>query len=164
MNPELTAEIHRLAGELLSLGRLANAEEKDLVETSDVEVSDEVLAAHARKELKARQLRAQYLPADMFAEGGWNILLDLFVSEVANANVSVTDACIAANVPTTTALRHLGLLIDRGLVRRSTDVRDVRRVYLSLSAEGRSSIRNALAAMYHLGNQGRNGQIKWPAR
>ena len=47
----------------------------------------------------------------------------------------VTSACIGAAVPTTTALRWLALLEERGLIVREADPTDARRIFVRLSAD-----------------------------
>lgn len=64
----------------------------------------------------------------------WNILLDLYVAGRNHRLVSITSACIAARSPPTTALRSINALEEAGLVKRSADQFDGRRVYLRLSA------------------------------
>ena len=76
----------------------------------------------------------------MFEEAAWDILLDLFVSEREGREISVSSACIAANVPPTTALRWIGLLEDRGAILREPDPTDRRRINLRLSDEARAAM------------------------
>lgn len=73
---------------------------------------------------------------DLFADPAWDMLLDLYVAQVAGRRVSVSDACIAAAVPQATALRWLNMLDQRGLVVRTADTTDRRRWWMTLSAEG----------------------------
>lgn len=105
---------------------------------------DCALASIAEQELERRALRPRYLPADLFGEGAWTILLDLFVSEQKGRQVSVTSACYASQVPATTALRHIALLIEFGLVSRSDHPIDKRVKLLSLTSNGLASIRSIL--------------------
>lgn len=94
-----------------------------------------VTAARIRAHIKARRLRERFLPADLFADPAWDMLLDLAASRLEGIRVSVSSLCIAANVPTTTALRWIKLLVDRGLVRRTTDPADARRSFIDLTPE-----------------------------
>jgi hypothetical protein len=52
----------------------------------------------------ARRLRERLLPAGLFADPAWDMLLDLYAAEIEEQPVSVTSACIAAAAPATTAL------------------------------------------------------------
>jgi DNA-binding MarR family transcriptional regulator len=70
----------------------------------------------------------------LFADPGWDILLDLYIEEAEHRSVSVSSACIAAGVPPTTGLRWLDRLQQRGLLTRTPDARDGRKVYIRLTA------------------------------
>ena len=48
----------------------------------------------------------------------FDILVDLALNTAQGKSVSVTSACLAAFVPSTTGLRHVGLLVGEGLVER----------------------------------------------
>jgi len=72
----------------------------------------------------------------LFGEPAWDLLLDLMASEMAGRKLSVTSACIGACVPSTTALRWLTLLEERGLVLRENDTRDGRRAFVRISPDG----------------------------
>jgi len=64
------------------------------------------------------------------------ILLDLFVQQQKGRPVAVTDACAAAQVPTTSALRAIDRLLAADMIERHTDPFDARRKLLRLSANG----------------------------
>lgn len=90
--------------------------------------------ALARDHYRDRRLRAEVFddPA-LFGEPAWDLLLDLFIAMREGKRVPVTSACIGAAVPTTTALRWLALLEERGLIHRENDASDARRVFVRLS-------------------------------
>lgn len=92
------------------------------------------LAAAARHYLRCRRQREEAFPSGLFADPAWDVLLDLFACANEEKAVTVTDACIAANVPATTALRWVSKLEDCGLLRRSIDPGDGRRIHLELTA------------------------------
>lgn len=154
MKEEETEELRRVAQLLLDLaGKKSQSLDQEAfnLRMPDTTMSNSELAEVARSEIAARNIRVKFLPSDMFAEGGWNILLDLFVAEDEGHKVSITDACIASSLPPTTALRHIHLLVERGLVHRAKDRTDNRREHLFLSVFGRESIRATLAAMHEIG-------------
>jgi DNA-binding MarR family transcriptional regulator len=93
------------------------------------------LSARALALYRARRARESSFGdhGDLFGEPAWDTLLDLFVAREAGRRVSVSSACIAADVPATTALRWLSLLEQRGLVERCADSGDGRRIYIGLS-------------------------------
>ena len=86
-----------------------------------------------RKLIKARQLRARYFDAELFADPAWDILLDLAAARTERRRVSVTSLCIAAGVPATTALRWIGQMVDSELLVRVSDPHDRRRAYIALA-------------------------------
>ena len=71
----------------------------------------------------------------LFGEPAWDLLLDLFIAAKERKRVPVTSACIGAAVPTTTALRWLSLMEERGLILREADPTDARRIFVRLSAD-----------------------------
>ncbi|HZG08116.1 MAG TPA: MarR family transcriptional regulator [Allosphingosinicella sp.] len=88
---------------------------------------------YARRLLSDRRGRdAAFLDID-HGEPAWDLLLDLFVSESEGVQVCVSSACIAACVPTSTALRHIDRLVTAGHVHREEDAMDRRRVFIHLS-------------------------------
>jgi hypothetical protein len=86
---------------------------------------------------RRRSRHAIFGSESLFGEPAWDILLDLFTSELRGLKLSITDACIGSGVPSTTALRWISILEQEGLAKRSVDPRDARRSYIQLSAEGR---------------------------
>lgn len=102
-------------------------------------------SARIRRYLRARRLRDELLPAELFADPAWDMLLDLYASELEGRPVSVSSACIAAAVPPTTALRWLGRLEELGLVDREDDSNDCRRTFVHLTDTGRFGIERWLS-------------------
>lgn len=95
----------------------------------------EVTAAQVRDMLRARRMRADFLPGDLFADPAWDMLLDLLAARLEQERVSVSSLCIAAAVPPTTALRWIRKLTDEGLVKRKADPHDGRRVFITLAQD-----------------------------
>ena len=83
-----------------------------------------------------RVRRTTYLPAAIFADPAWDILLELFRAELCQERVSVSNLCIASQVPFSTALRWISRLQDDGLICRSADPIDGRRYYIRLTYSG----------------------------
>lgn len=91
----------------------------------------------ARSIYRGRRLRHRIFPDEsLFGEPAWDILLDLFIAEMDSKPLSVTAACIGAAVPTSTALRWIAILEERGFLSRNNDPADARRVFLRLTGEG----------------------------
>jgi len=91
-----------------------------------------------------RARNAAFGSEDMFGEPGWDMLLDLFVSEHEGKRLPVTSACIGAAVPTTTGLRWLNILEKQGLVVRENDPHDARRTYIRISPKGDAAMLDLL--------------------
>ncbi len=109
-------------------------------------ISSGAMLAFARETYNVRRRRGRFLPADLFGEPTWDILLDLYVATRENRSVPTTSACIGAHVPPTTALRWLRILEARGLVEREEDDRDGRRTFVRLSERGLAAMEDWLLA------------------
>ena len=84
--------------------------------------------------MRMRSLRDRMLGQTIhFADPAWDLLLDLYVAELRGPRLSVSDACVGARVPATTALRWLDHLHRAGAIERIPDPRDKRRVMLQLT-------------------------------
>ena len=110
------------------------------------EATNQRLFSLAKREYAHRSQRQMLLDVDLLGEPAWDMLLDLFIADFEHRKVSVTSACIASRVPTSTALRWVRMLEQRGLFERVDDAADGRRSWIRLSATGRSHMRSLLAA------------------
>lgn len=158
MRPEEAEQLRELAQKLLGLSRsegesflfsedqVYDSQESLLVE-HNARFNDKQLLDAARSEIDRRKMRKAFLPADWFAEGSWNILLDLYEGEQIDRKTSITSACIAADVPTTTGIRNIGQLMEAGLVQKIPDPKDNRRTFLRLSRKGYFTMRDLLSSM-----------------
>ena len=97
-------------------------------------------AALAKGIVRARTQRTKFLPRSLFAEPAWDILLELYLAELAQQRMSVSQVCAAAKVPTTTALRWLNTLEANHLVARSADPLDARRYFVALTPAGEQAM------------------------
>ncbi|MEM6908074.1 MAG: MarR family transcriptional regulator [Pseudomonadota bacterium] len=88
-----------------------------------------------RRVIAARQARARFFDAELFADPAWDMLLDLTAAHAEQAQVSVTSLCIAAGVPATTALRWLKQMVESGIFERVDDPSDKRRAFIVLSEQ-----------------------------
>lgn len=120
----LSAETSRIAD---ALARLAEAQVRGQATERPVD------AALVRRLLRVRRDRDRFFPAEIFADPAWDMLLDLTAARLEGKPVPVSSLCIAAAVPTTTALRWVRSLTEAGLFERRTDPVDARRSYISLS-------------------------------
>lgn len=95
---------------------------------------DASLLVLTRCYLRARRLREGLFQERIFADPAWDMLLELFACKLEGKKLSVSDACNAASVPPTTALRWVDRLEEFGLVARSPDPADSRRIYVDITA------------------------------
>lgn len=106
-----------------------------------------VTASRIRAHIKARRHRERFFAAELFSDPVWDILLDLSAARLEERPVSVSSLCIAAHVPTTTGLRTIKTLVDRGLLTRSNDPSDARRSFIALSANAATAMDGCLEAV-----------------
>lgn len=111
----------------------------------DLRASEESqLAAIAESDYANRRRRDRYLPASIFSEPAWDILLDLYVQNTRKRSVSVQSLCIASAAPATTALRWIEKLTSCRLIERKPSVSDRRVVHVVLTAQGMEQMENYL--------------------
>lgn len=100
-----------------------------------------------RRLIRLRRMRDGYFPPELFADPAWDILLDLTAARLEGVAVSASSLCIAAAVPTTTGLRWIKGMAERGFLVRETDPKDARRVLVSLSDATFARMLECLAAL-----------------
>ena len=132
-----------MANSLLAIAREIELEHSDFpgVETPNFQSDDAIdmifLGDLSRTVyLERRRRNRTFGDAELFGEPAWDILLDLFHAAKQRKRVSVTSACIAADVPSSTALRWIAVLEQKGLVIRESDPSDARRIFVRLSTVG----------------------------
>lgn len=86
-----------------------------------------------RKLQDARARRSDFLSSALFGEPGWDMLLELFAAAIEQKRVTIGELCIASNVPQTTALRWIDVLMKEGLATRRPDPLDGRRIHMEIT-------------------------------
>jgi hypothetical protein len=104
------------------------------------------LIEFARLTLKGAYRRARLAPELKLGDALWYILLDLFVSADEGRAVTVSNACVASNLPHTTGLRHVNYLLETDYLACDRDPGDARRKLVSLTASGSRFVVDALRA------------------
>lgn len=164
--------LHRISGELADfsamLARIA-AEAKDsavhdressfsaapsgtflpLVQTTAAPAA-ELNAQVVREMIRLRRMRDRFFDSALFADPAWDILLDLLAAQLEGKKVSVSSLCIAASVPPTTALRWIGAMTESGLLTRTHDPVDARRIFIGLAPETERRMRSYFADVGNL--------------
>ncbi|MET0270978.1 MAG: MarR family transcriptional regulator [Sphingomonas sp.] len=126
---------------LKGLRRLLNAIELD--EAAGRTLRGEVdLLACAKRMIAERARRFHFFDGHLFSDPAWDIMLELFVAEIEQREVPVTNLCFTSNVPDTTVLRWIKTLCAEGLVMRARDCHDKRRVLVQLSRPASTAMRH----------------------
>lgn len=90
---------------------------------------------------KLRRVQSENLPAGLANETSWEILLDLYVSELRREQPSLTAVAGSAGIPLTSALRRIHELDARGIVALTPDEKDRRRATVHLTNQGKEAVR-----------------------
>ncbi len=140
---QLSEEVGRIARALATLAQSTPvAPSSTPAPVPSVFLDDDVtLGATLRALIRSRRARGQFFPGDLFADPGWDILLDLMAARCERRRVSVSSLCIAAAVPPTTALRWIKQMTSAGLLIRQADVADGRRIFIDLADNAVTAMR-----------------------
>jgi len=109
--------------------------------------AEAVQVALARRVLEQRRVRTRFLPAELFHEPAWDMLLALFVAQHERRVMNVKTLVSYAEAPATTSQRWIDHLHKLGLIERITDMVDRRRIEVQLSESGEGAIRGYLTAI-----------------
>lgn len=109
--------------------------------------AEEISASDIRRLIRARRARERFFPAELFSDPAWDMLLDLMAARLDAQPVAVSSLCIAAAVPTTTALRWIRSLCDAGIFERRIDPDDARRAFVTLSEASAAAMLAYLASI-----------------
>lgn len=92
--------------------------------------------ALVRETIRTRRRRSKIFGDKFFSDPAWDLLLVLYVAQLEQRRISISDASSSARVAMTTALRWFAALENSCLIQRRDDPFDNRRVYVELSAAG----------------------------
>jgi hypothetical protein len=129
---ETTATTQQISALSTEARRIADALAQ-LAQAAEAEAPAPINAALVRRLIRLRRDRDRHFPAELFADPAWDMLLDLAAARMEQVDVPVSSLCLAASVPTTTALRWIRSLSEAGLFVRRTDSADARRAFIVLS-------------------------------
>jgi DNA-binding MarR family transcriptional regulator len=130
------------------LGFAPVGEDQQRKATTGIGAARSLLSAEGRLAhtiIARRQERAEVFGDNMFGEPAWDMLLFLFVTHEEQKKISVSGLCTIAGVPSSTGLRWIKHLFERGLISRTPDQSDGRRVWIDLAPEVVRDIRLLLA-------------------
>ena len=74
------------------------------------------------------------------------MLLDLAAHHFEGKKISISSLCIASGVPQTTALRRIEEMVICGLVMRTEDPHDGRRIFVELTPEAKDKFERYIGA------------------
>lgn len=149
----LADEVGRIARTLASLSAKAPLDAPGVADMRPGFFGEPVMgeglpsARQIRGIIRLRRLRDRYFDGQLFADPAWDMLLDLMAARLERVQVAVSSLCIAAAVPSTTALRWIKLMTESGLFERVSDPADGRRVFIRLSEGAAQSMTRLLTAM-----------------
>lgn len=86
--------------------------------------------------MRFRAAQEKMLGAGLIDDAAWMMLLDLLLMHIERKPLAVTALCVGSGVPVTTALRRLNQLIAKGLVTKTSDLADRRRILVSITPKG----------------------------
>ncbi|WP_076071353.1 hypothetical protein [Sphingomonas montana] len=140
---DLSRQLQGLAVDLNDAAdRIAAAQE-----TPDCGTMPADLLARCRLIREHRRCRRAYFPAELFHEPAWDMLLTLYVARVERRTMYVKTLVLAADAPITTSQRWIEQLSRLGLVVRTEDVADRRRIEVALSEGAAASIERYLTEL-----------------
>lgn len=126
----------KISNFLVNLGWLAE-KLNQLIGSETAKIADQKSARSRLQSIsaiiEARRARTRVFPSDLFHDPAWNILLELYASHLQGRPVSISDACLFSGTSSTSTLRWITVLIDRGYVYRQPDARDGRRINIVLT-------------------------------
>lgn len=113
-----------------------------------VDLSEDELTELACRIYESRRVRARFLSMSLLGEPVWDMLLALYCFTSRGRRMSVSSLCFASGVPSTTALRWVGVMEERDLIKRSKDMHDGRRTYLVLTEQGTRVMQGYLRSIH----------------
>lgn len=117
-------------------------------------VEAEQLIALARNTIRARRNRKRALPAEMFGEPAWDMLLTLYVGSQSGARQTVSNLSMSSGSAATTALRWIDYLEGQAFVTRRASPTDRRITFIDLTEAGRLAVEKYFANL--LAEEGSN--------
>lgn len=92
-----------------------------------------------------RRARHRHLPADIFSNASYDMLLDLYENSLKGRAISLTSLATVTGVPLSTAVRRVEELEARGYCKRHTDPSDGRRFMMKITDAGKAIVEKMLS-------------------
>ena len=103
--------------------------------------------ALVRRTQTARRLRSTFLPAELFTDPAWDMLLELYARELGDECISASEICAVAGVAASSARRWLEALEEKGLIERASQAGNNNDDWIKLSAQGSAQMQRYFAAV-----------------
>ncbi|MDD1453066.1 hypothetical protein NHF48_022495 [Sphingomonas sp. H160509] len=116
-------------------------------DASNEEPSQTALTRYANSLLTERRIRRHFLPAELFQEPAWDMLLALFAAREERLPMNVKTLVSFSDAPATTSQRWIDHLHKLNLINRVADPVDRRRIEISLSDNGNQAMSAYLRAV-----------------
>lgn len=133
------------------LGQLANAigrhADPALVPPIGDDPSRDDLITRARIVLNSRRVRGRYFSPAIFGEPAWDILLVLYITDVAGDRQTIGKLAEWISAPPSTVVRWAGYLEREKLIERHPHPTDRRTMFIRLSDKGRAGLDSYLRAL-----------------
>lgn len=139
---DLTETLSTVAAEFND--RVSRAARPD---ASNEEPSQTTLTRYANSLLAERRMRRHFLPAELFQEPAWDMLLALFAAREERLPMNVKTLVSFSDAPATTSQRWIDHLHKLNLINRVADPVDRRRIEISLSDNGNQAMSAYLRAV-----------------
>ena len=94
-----------------------------------------------------RRARHRHLPADIFSNASYDMLLDLYENSLTGRAISLTSLATVTGVPISTAVRRVEELEARGYCKRHADLSDKRRFMMEITDAGTAIVEKMLSDM-----------------
>lgn len=82
----------------------------------------------------------------LFADSCWNMCLDIYICGLKDEQVTVSAIAHSSGIPMTTAMRYINVMVEQGLLQKSSNPADHRMVFVAVSPECRSKIEKLLSS------------------
>ncbi|MBN8831333.1 MAG: hypothetical protein J0G94_12100 [Sphingomonadales bacterium] len=135
---ERAANFRSMARDILALADEAEAEAMSMVGSAydDVpEKADQTIRTKghfvglAKNQYASRRHRERFFEKKIFGEPAWDMLLELYASEMNDEKISTSNLILSSSSPSSTALRWIKHLEDAGLVTKKSSPLDGRVQY-----------------------------------
>ena len=137
-----------LDGESVEEGNVTLRRLAEIDPNAGADLSEDELTELACRIYESCRVRSRFFSMSLLGEPVWDMLLALFCFSARGRRLSVSSLCFASGVPSTTALRWVGVMEERDLIKRSKDIHDGRRTYLVLTEQGNRVMQGYLRSVH----------------